>query len=327
VTAIRRLFLAALLLPWVTGAWPQTVTWEFRVQATGSNAAGYAELYSETSWQHPAALFVRLPAATPVGRFMGRTIRVSGRVQDLRFGELRRMAISVQDAAQVTILDPLPAFTPTAAYVARTVRGFTVLVHPAVMQQQPDAAQAFAELESQLDAILSSVPGQRLGALRKVRIWLEWKNREDAAAEFHPSRGWLEAHGYNPDKAGDVEICNLRNWVAWSRADQPMSLLHELAHAYHYRELGEDHPQIRAAYEHAMKSRLYESVAYIHGGRRPAYGAKSPTEYFAELSEAYFGKNDYYPFTRAEMLLHDSAGYRMVERLWSAPVPRAQPLL
>lgn len=39
-------------------------------------------------------------------------------------------------------------------------------------------------------------------------------------------------------------------------------------------------------------------------------------EYFAELTEAYFGKNDFYPFTRAELKTHDPKGYRMIEAVW-----------
>jgi hypothetical protein len=39
-------------------------------------------------------------------------------------------------------------------------------------------------------------------------------------------------------------------------------------------------------------------------------------EYFAELSEAYFWVNDFYPFVRAELREHDPAGYAAVEAAW-----------
>lgn len=39
-------------------------------------------------------------------------------------------------------------------------------------------------------------------------------------------------------------------------------------------------------------------------------------EYFAESSEAYFGRNDFYPFTRAELKEHDPQMYDLLERLW-----------
>ncbi|MFN2644924.1 MAG: hypothetical protein ABR570_08035 [Burkholderiales bacterium] len=328
---LRRLMVAAGLLPvtsWTLAdtltptqavrKFGETVTVQFRVKGTGTNAAGYAELYSEASWRDPGAFFVRLPGTTEVARYAGRMISVSGEVQALQFAGLRRMVIYVPDVAQLTVLDPLPAFTPTAAYQPMEIGGFTVLVHPQVLQDRFAASQAFAELESQMAAIAAALPAPVLAKLREARIWLESRQREDTAAQFHPARAWLLSHGYNPEKAGDVEICHVRNWVTWSRLEQPSSLLHELAHAYHFRMLGENDPVIRNAYEHAMAARLYDAVPYAGGGRRQAHAAKNAAEYFAELSEAYFGRNDYYPFTRAELLRYDPIGYRMVKELWSA---------
>lgn len=306
------------LLTVASWSFGETVTVQFRVRGTGTNAGGYAELYSEASWRDRGAFFVRLPQSTEVARYAGRMISVSGEVQALQIGELRRRVIYVPDAAQVTVLDPLPAFTPTAAYAPRIIRGFTVLVHPAVMQDAFAASQAFTELESQMDEIAAALPETVLATLRQARIWLEWQQREDTAAQFHPARAWLLAHGYNPEKAGDVEICHVRNWVAWSRQEQPSSLLHELAHAYHFRLLGENHPLIRDAYEHAMAAGLYDAVSYAGGGRRRAHAAKNAAEYFAELSEAYFGRNDFYPFTRRDLLRYDPVGYRLVDELWSS---------
>ena len=296
----------------------ETVTVQFRVKGTGTNAAGYAELYSESSWRDPDAFFVRLPESTEVARYSGRMISVTGEVQAVQFRDLRRMVIYAPEAAQVAVLDPLPAFTPTAAYVRKDIRGFTVLVHPAVMRDTDVAAQAFAELESQLDRIAAVLPEHLLARLREARIWIEWRQREDTASQFHPARAWLLEHAYNPDKAGDVEICDVRNWVAGSRQDQPFSVLHELAHAYHYRVLGEKAALIDLAYAHAMAAGLYDAVPYVHGGRLPAHAAKNAAEYFAELTEAYFGVNDYYPFTRDDLQRADPLGYRIVQELWSA---------
>ena len=295
----------------------ETVTVEFRVKGTGTNVAGYAELYSEASWHEPGAFFVRLPKSTEVARYSGRMISVTGRVQAVEFRELMRMVIYAPAAAQVAVLDPLPDFTPTAAYVQKKIRGFTLLVHPAVMRDGEVASQAFAELESQIDRIAAVLPEHLLAKLQEARIWIEWRQREDTASQFHPARAWLLQHGYNPDKAGDIEICDVRNWVAWSRQDQPFSLLHELAHAYHFRVLGERAALIDHAYAHAMAAGLYNAVPYVHGGLRQAHAAKNAAEYFAELTEAYFGVNDFYPFTRADLRRNDPLGYRIVEELWS----------
>jgi hypothetical protein len=39
-------------------------------------------------------------------------------------------------------------------------------------------------------------------------------------------------------------------------------------------------------------------------------------EYFAEATESYFGTNDFYPFVRAELNLHDPAMYQLIEKIW-----------
>jgi hypothetical protein len=57
-----------------------------------------------------------------------------------------------------------------------------------------------------------------------------------------------------------------------------------------------------------MNRHLYDKVRYIHGGEKKAYATTDPKEYFAEISEAYFGKNDFYPFTPGPALTLDRPG-------------------
>jgi hypothetical protein len=175
------------------------------------------------------------------------------------------------------------------------------------------------ELDRQLAAIVREMPADRLPALRKVRIWVEWEKQKNGAAEFHPSVEWLTSHGYNPEKAGHIELSNTRHFVEWSRSAQPWMVLHEMAHAYHHLVLGDDYKAIEAAYRHAVDAKLYESVAYCSGGRQRAYALTNSKEYFAELSEAYFGRNDFYPFVRSELKKHDPQGYKLMEQAWGKP--------
>ena len=56
---------------------------------------------------------------------------------------------------------------------------------------------------------------------------------------------------------------------------------------------------------------------YVRGGKLKAYALTNSAEYFAELSEAYFGRNDYAPFDRAELEAFDPAGYAVVEGAWA----------
>ena len=208
------------------------------------------------------------------------------------------------------------SYDPQSVYQEQSIQGFTVLVSPQVLAQTHAAAEVRAELARQFGELVEVVPSPAVSALRKVRIWVEWSKRPDGGAEFHVSRHWLAKNGYNPAKAGDIEISNSLHFVNWSRAEQPCMVLHELAHAYHFLVLGESNPEIAAAYRQAMESGSYESVDYVGGGKRRAYALANEKEYFAEISEAYFGRNDYYPFTRADLQRHDPVGYELLQRLW-----------
>ena len=220
------------------------------------------------------------------------------------------LAAAADAAAQERDRDPM------SIYQNESLHGFTVFVSPQVLAHREAAENVLAELARQLGEVAEVVPPAALSALRKVRLWVEWNKRSDIAAEFHPSARWLEENGYDPAKAGDVEVSNSLNFVNQSRAEQPCIVLHELAHAFHFLVLGERHPEVAAAYQDAVERKSYESVEHAGGGTRRAYALVDEKEYFAELSEAYFGKNDYYPFTRADLRRHDPVGYELLERLW-----------
>lgn len=205
-------------------------------------------------------------------------------------------------------------YAPTSDYSKESREGFTILINKALLRSPQQYQEFETELTTQLNAIGHAVPAKPLAALKNVTIWVELDHA--GGAEFHPSKQWLIEHGYNPEKAGCIEISNARNFVEWSMSTQPWMILHELAHAYHMLVLGADYAGIEAAYENALNKQLYTSVAYIGGGNRRAYALNDNKEYFAELSEAYFGKNDFYPFTRADLKQYDPVGYKLMEEVW-----------
>ena len=67
------------------------------------------------------------------------------------------------------------------------------------------------------------------------------------------------------------------------------------------------------------------SVAHVHGGKRKAYAATNYKEYFAELTEAYFGKNDFFPFNRVDLKKYDPTGYQLMQDVWGQPSEGAAP--
>jgi hypothetical protein len=101
--------------------------------------------------------------------------------------------------------------------------------------------------------------------------------------------------------------------------------MHEMAHAYQFYVFGEDHPAAQKAYRKAMDGGLYASVAHVHGGTTKAYAATNYKEYFADLTEAYFGKNGFFPFNRTDLKKYDPTGYRLMQDVWGQPRDGAAP--
>ena len=46
------------------------------------------------------------------------------------------------------------------------------------------------------------------------------------------------------------------------------------------------------------------------------YGLTDPMEYFAEGTEAFLYRNDFYPFVRAELKEHDPALHDLLVGIW-----------
>lgn len=216
---------------------------------------------------------------------------------------------------------PPAAFTPTEQYQEEFVVGRRVLVHPSLYQNTALWERVRQSLAEQLEEIDRVLPAEVLDKMRGVTIWAELESNPRGGMVYHPSREWLAAHGVNPDKAKGIEIANARNFLGWRKA-QPFMVLHETAHAYHDQVLrgGYGNRRIREAYERALKTALYDKVKYVRGETKRAYAITNPMEFFAENSEAFFGRNDFYPFDREDLRRHDPETYRMIAELWGVPL-------
>ncbi len=211
-------------------------------------------------------------------------------------------------------------FAPTSQYESRDVKGWTVLINKEFLHDQPElAGKTLSLLDRQLEQIVDKVPDFAIAKLRLVRIWVEEREPHHPCMAYHPDPGWLRAHDMNPAKARCVEIANARKFLDWVRV-QPWMVLHELAHAYHHQFLSEgfENPEIAAAYRAAKDAERYEKVRYHDGSEKRAYAMNNPMEYFAEASEAFFGKNDFYPFNRAELAKHDPGLEAILVKVWGA---------
>lgn len=217
------------------------------------------------------------------------------------------------------LLATQPAYEPTKNYTVQTIEGWTVYVNNRLLKEKKELGEKTLKLLAvKLYDVSRVVPKAALEKLRKAAIWVEADSAQVKCMCYHPSKEWLKGHGFNPDKATGVEIGNPTTFLEWTIA-QPAMVLHELAHAYHHQVLGYDNADIRSAYKQAVESKSYESVLYIDGRKQKAYALNNDQEYFAELTEAYFGTNDFYPFVRGEVVQHDPTMYKTLKKLWEKP--------
>jgi len=212
-------------------------------------------------------------------------------------------------------------FVPTNQYEERSIQGWAVHVNKDLLANGTElGSRALRLLEAKLYEVERVLPARAYEELRRVPIWLGVDDGYAPCAEYHWSRESLRAIGHNPDKAKSVEIGSASRFLSWT-LDQPAIVLHELAHAYHDRVLGQDHEGIHAAFLAAVAEGQYEEVLHIDGREDRSYALENDSEYFAEGTEAFFGTNDFYPFVRAELLLHDPKLFAVLEEVWGTGVP------
>lgn len=209
----------------------------------------------------------------------------------------------------------------------RDVSGWTIHLNKTLLAEEPAlTSRALELLKAQLDEIVRAVPAKAVAELRKVPLWInpEYPNTRPRA-EYHPGADWLRDNGRDPVMAKGVEFTNVRIFEQETKR-MPNFALHELAHAYHDRfvRMGYTNLEIKKAYETANANGSYGRVERWHGNGKPntfekAYAMTTPQEYFAETSEAYFSRNDFFPFTREELKKHDPAMFALLKKLWGIP--------
>lgn len=214
---------------------------------------------------------------------------------------------------------PLPEgarFNP----VVKNIEGWTVHIEPALLEGGAHAdvgERALTMLANHLQRIAILLPEDRLAEVKKLEIWIEHRHPELGAMQYHPSERWLTGQGYDPRLAKKYHIPRAAS--LYSRGQMikhPAVVLHELAHAYHDQVLGFDDPRVIRVYESAMQKGLYDKVMLYTGREVRAYAATNHKEFFSEATEAFFYRNDFYPFVAGELKRHDPDTYKLMEEIW-----------
>jgi len=212
-------------------------------------------------------------------------------------------------AAQSAFYDPLQT----------SIEGWQVSYDPRLdePEHKPVAEKAFQTLANHLQRVEWIVPEDRLTQLKTCRIWLDLQHSRLTNMQYHPSRRWLIENDCDPRMEKHVHIPVASQLYArhvW--AQHPYVVLHELAHAYHDQFLDFENSEIKDVFAAAREAKIYESVLNHQGHRVKHYGLNNAKEYFAEMTEAYFGVNDFFPFVRAELKSHDPRMFQLLQKIW-----------
>ncbi len=212
---------------------------------------------------------------------------------------------------------------PTA-HTTRNIEGWTVRVDDRLLKGDGAALgeRALKLLGARLVAITIVVPEKALAKLRAATIQLDLDYGGLHAMQYHPNAGWLKKNGFSEALAKCVHIPDVEDFLSpFENHRMPWVVLHELAHAYHDQVLGFNEPRVVAAWKKFRDSGKYNSVLNSPGNTREHYGVTNQNEFFAEMTESYFGSNDFYPFVTGELKQAEPEIFALMEEIWG-PLPQ-----
>ena len=209
---------------------------------------------------------------------------------------------------------------PTA-HTTRNIEGWNVRIDDRLLKGDGIAVgeRALKLLNARLVAITIVVPEKALAKLRAITIELDLDYGGLKNMQYHPDAGWLKANGYSEALAKCVHIPEVEDFLSpYDNHRMPWVVLHELAHGYHDQVLTFDEPRVTAAWMKFRDSGKYDIVLTSPGHTREHYGVTNQKEFFAEMTESYFGSNDFYPFVSGELKKDEPEIFALMAEIWGA---------
>ena len=208
---------------------------------------------------------------------------------------------------------------PPASRTTQNIQGWNVLVDDRLLTSPNDelGARALKMLDAKLVDITYVVPSDNLKKLQTVTIVLDLSHGPLHNMQYHPGADWLVEHGYSAKLVKCVHIPEAKDLLT-SRCinEQPWVVLHELAHAYHDQILGFEEPRILRVFENYKKSGHGDNALLYNGSRVRHYGLTDQKEFFSEMTESYFGTDDFFPFTAAELMTTEPEIFELMKAIW-----------
>ncbi len=203
--------------------------------------------------------------------------------------------------------------------VVQKIEGWIVHVDPQLLEGEHSkyGARALKMLANHLQRIAILVPEEQLAKMCTIEFWIEHAHPQLGAMQYHPNPKWLTDRGHDRRLAKKVHITRAEQLLSRQQMlKHPAVILHELAHGYHDQYLSFNNQRIIDAYDKAMAAGIYEKVLLYNGRQARHYGASNHKEYFAEGTESFFYRNDFYPFVAAELKEYDPVLYDLLVEIW-----------
>ena len=175
----------------------------------------------------------------------------------------------------------------------RDIHGWRIIIEAKLAETPSLLAPMIEKLEAQLSQIVAKVPSPQIDSLRQTSIWLIHTDPNMEAQKllgwYHFSADWLAENGYAPELHRAIQFDK-----RFGREHSQGIVFHELAHAYHDRELGLENPRIIELHERAKAVGARDRCPREGG----TYAFSNVEEFFATFSQAYFGGTCSYPNNR-----------------------------
>lgn len=211
---------------------------------------------------------------------------------------------------------------PERKYTNRS-RDFSIFIEsPESDQDSYDMDRAVERLNTTLELIFNVIPKSSHAYLKKTDFYIMIGPKAKLGGE----KGGLRYFPKNGDSTllvGDkrwshaVVIYNFENFLWLSDLLVNKVIMHELAHAWHYKDWSTNYRILKDVWLSSRQKSLYLSQKDIKGRvLKPAYASANEKEYFSELSAIYFVGGQYYPFSRQDLEEYDPSGYEMIKQIW-----------
>ena len=174
-----------------------------------------------------------------------------------------------------------------------SVEGWNVSIDERLLDGEHAAigTQAAMLLRRQLQAIRLIVPADKVRALAEGHDPTRPVPRSPAVAAVPPRRRLAQRERLPRDLVKCVHIPDARYFNDRRfQHQQPWVMMHELAHAYHDQVLGFDDPRDHRRLESSRRAVGTTRCCTIDGKKRRHYGLTNHEEFFAEMTESYFGE-------------------------------------